>query len=91
MTDLTERSTAPAAAGYDGAMPRPADPFDLLPDEQRHELMKDTVTAIFGPALGQAFWDQMEPLLTDTRRQPGDAAEPEKNHWRGRWRIYEAE
>ncbi|WP_437627179.1 hypothetical protein [Sorangium sp. So ce1151] len=72
-------------------MSRPADPFDLLPDEQRHELMKDTVTAIFGPALGQAFWDQMEPLLTDTRRQPGDAAEPEKNHWRGRWRIYEAE
>ncbi|WP_437682601.1 hypothetical protein [Sorangium sp. So ce131] len=72
-------------------MPRLTDPFDVLPEVQRHELMRDTVMAIFGPTVGQTFWDQMEPLLTDTRRQPGDAAEPEKNFWRGRWRIYEAE
>lgn len=72
-------------------MPRLTDPFHVLPEAQRHELMRDTVMAIFGPAVGQAFWAQMEPLLTDTRRQPGDAEEPEKNFWRGRWRIYEAE
>ncbi|WP_437908282.1 hypothetical protein WME95_10590 [Sorangium sp. So ce327] len=70
---------------------RLTDPFHVLPEAQRHELMRDTVMAIFGPAVGQGFWDQMEPLLTDTRRQPGDAEEPEKNFWRGRWRIYEAE
>ncbi len=53
--DATERSPASARASSDGAMPRLPDPFDMLPDEQRHELMKDTVTAIIGPALGQAF------------------------------------
>ncbi len=72
-------------------MPVKRDILAILPDKERIELMRRSVMAVMGPKLGEEMWKQMEPALTDRRRQPGDAEKPEDNFWKGSWRIYEAE
>ena len=63
----------------------------VLPPDERAALIRRTVTAIMGPTMGEQIWKQMEPVLQSKARQPGDAPEPEQNHWKGVWRIYEAD
>lgn len=72
-------------------MPRARDPFDVLDEKQRAALMRDTVKAVFGATMGDRLWKVMEPAVTDKRRQPGDAARPEDNYWKGHWRIHETD
>ncbi|APR88183.1 hypothetical protein A7982_13532 [Minicystis rosea] len=72
-------------------MKRRRDVFEVLPKEQRLALMKETVLALLGDTVGGVTWARMEPALRYERRQPGDHLDPAKNHWKGAWRIYEAE
>jgi hypothetical protein len=46
---------------------------------------------LLGPVAGAAFAKQMETVQKFKGRQIGDAPEPEKNFWKGAWRIHEIE
>jgi len=72
-------------------MPVQRDILAVLSPDERRDLMRHTVMGVLGPVMGERVWKQMEPALLDRRRQPGDAADPAENHWKGVWRIYEAE
>lgn len=67
------------------------DDFARLKPHVRAAVVKDAVERLFGPKNGATIWKHMEPGYTLTTRQPGDAAEPEKNAWRGAWRIHSLE
>lgn len=72
-------------------MPVRRDILATLPHDERVALMKRSVMGILGPVVGDQVWKQMEPALSRSRRQPGDAPAPEDNYWKGVWRIYEAD
>jgi hypothetical protein len=70
-------------------MPKKPDPLDNLSPDQQSALLRGLVFNLFGEENGGAVWKQMEPALRSKARQIGDAPEPEKNFWRGAWKIYE--
>lgn len=72
-------------------MAKKTDIFEVLPEEERLGVMKDTVLAVLGDNVGSRVWKQMEPALRYKRRQLGDHPDPAQNHWKGVWRVYEAE
>lgn len=70
---------------------RRRDIFEILPEEERIALMRDTVLSMFGETVGLRMWGRMEPALRYKRRQLGDHPDPSQNYWKGVWRIYEAD
>jgi hypothetical protein len=72
-------------------MAKPKDPLATMSPSGRAKMIKAIATNVLGPALGAAFAKQMEEGLTYQGRQLGDSKEPEKNFWKGAWRIYEIE
>jgi hypothetical protein len=72
-------------------MTRPRDIFDVLPEDERLELMRQTTLAVLGEQVGARTWERIEPSLRHKLRQVGDHPDPAQNHWKGVWRIYEAE
>jgi hypothetical protein len=72
-------------------MPKEPDVLALLSPPERAEVIRKMLLGLLGERNGQKAWKQMEPVLASTLRQIGDAEEPEKNYWRGVWRVYEVE
>ncbi len=72
-------------------MAKPKDPLATMPGPVRAKVMKDLAANLLGPVAGAAFTKQMEAAQNWKGRQLGDATEPEKNFWKGAWRIYEIE
>ena len=70
-------------------MARDPDILKILPPELRAEVMRGIVFEVFGDRNGARVWQQLEAGLTYTARQLGDHREPDKNFWKGAWRIYE--
>jgi hypothetical protein len=63
----------------------------LLPEQLRVAVLRHFTHGLFGDDVGGELWKQLEPGFTTKLRQPGDAADPEQNFWRGAWRIYDAD
>ena len=72
-------------------MAKPKDPLAAMPAPVRAKVIKDLAVTLLGPVAGGAFAKQMEAAQGWKGRQLGDATEPEKNFWKGAWRIYEIE
>lgn len=72
-------------------MSRKRDLFGRLAEEDRIVLMRELCCGVFGDNKGKQLFARLEPALHYKLRQPGDHPEPTANHWRGAWRIYEAE
>lgn len=73
-------------------MPKKPDPLDGLSAAEQPAALRGLVFGMFGEQGGAAIWKQMEPAMRGANaRQLGDAREPEKNFWKGAWRIYEIE
>jgi len=70
-------------------MAKPKDPPATMPPPVPAKVTKDMATNLLGPVAGAAFAKQMDAGLKWKGRQLGDATEPEKNFWKGAWRIYE--
>ena len=70
-------------------MAKPKDPLAVMPPAVRAKFMRDLAVGLFGPVAGAAFAKQMESVQKFKGRQIGDAPEPEKNFWKGAWRIHE--
>lgn len=70
-------------------MAKPKDPLATMPAPVRAKVITDMATNLLGPAAGAAFAKQMVNGMNWKGRQIGDAVEPEKNFWKGAWRIYE--
>lgn len=69
--------------------PRKPDPLRAMSAEERADTMKSMMFDLFGEQNGAAIWQQMEPVLNTPLRQPGDDRDPQKNHWKGVWKIHE--
>ena len=69
--------------------PRQPDPLRAMPQEKRVEAMRALIFNLVGDENGAVIWQQMEPLMTTTMRQLGDARDPQKNYWKGVWKIHE--
>lgn len=72
-------------------MPKKQDPLDNLTPQGQVEVLRRTLCGTFGETRGAEIWAQVEPAIVGKARQFGDASEPEKNYWKGAWRIYEIE
>ncbi len=72
-------------------MAKAKDPLAMMPAPVRAKLMKGVAMNVLGPMAGAAFVKQMDAVQNWKGRQLGDATEPEKNFWKGAWRIYEIE
>lgn len=72
-------------------MSKPKDPLAALSGPGREKLMKSLAMNMLGPIAGPAFVKQMEAAQQFKGRQIGDHPEPEKNFWKGHWRIFEIE
>jgi hypothetical protein len=70
-------------------MSKPKDPLAAMSGPVRAQVMKDLALNLLGPVAGGVFVKQMQSVATWKGRQIGDHREPEKNHWKGAWRIYE--
>lgn len=70
-------------------MPKKPDPLDNLTPEGQVAVLRRLLFETFGEARGSAIWEQMEPAMLGKSRQLGDTPEPEKNFWKGAWRIHE--
>lgn len=70
-------------------MPKKPDPLDNLDPAQQAAVLRGLVTNLFGEQNAAPIWKQMEAALRSNARQLGDAPEPEKNFWKGSWKIYE--
>jgi len=70
-------------------MPKKPDPLDNLTPEGQLGVMKNLVFGLFGGERGASVWPHFEAGLGMKARQIGDADEPEKNYWKGAWRIHE--
>lgn len=69
--------------------PRAVDPLRRLPPEMRAEAMRELFEEMFGEEVAARVWEQFGPALASTARQPGDHRDPQKNYWKGAWRIHE--
>jgi hypothetical protein len=70
-------------------MAKPKDPLAMMSAPARSKMIKAIATNVLGPVAGAAFAKQMDAGLQWKGRQLGDSKEPEKNFWKGAWRIYE--
>lgn len=70
-------------------MPKKPDPLDNLTPEGQVAVLRRLLFETFGESRGNALWAQIEPAMLGKTRQLGDAHEPEKNFWKGAWRIHE--
>ena len=72
-------------------MPRRPDLFGLVTEKDRIKIIRELCCGVLGDEKGTETFARLEPTLRYKLRQPGDHPEPEHNHWKGVWRIYEAE
>ena len=70
-------------------MAKEPDAFAKMTDRERASAMGAMALTLLGPHYGKVFVDQMKAAMKSKVRQVGDAPEPEKNYWKGAWRIYE--
>lgn len=70
-------------------MAKRSDPLDGLTPEGEREVLRSIIIDMFGPARGADVWRRFADAMKYDKRQLGDAPEPEKNYWKGAWRIYE--
>lgn len=72
-------------------MAKPKDPLAAMSPPVRARVMKTMAMNLLGPVAGAVFVKQMESAQNFKGRQIGDDPDPEKNFWKGAWRIYEIE
>jgi len=72
-------------------MAKSKDPLAMMPAPVRAKVIKSVAMNMLGPVAGAGFVKQMDAAQNWKGRQLGDATEPEKNYWKGAWRIYEIE
>lgn len=72
-------------------MPRKPHLFERISETERLAIMHFSCRLVFGDTKGEEVWKALEPSLLFKARQIGDSLTPEKNFWKGAWRIHEAE
>lgn len=72
-------------------MPRKPDALDNLTPEGQAAVLRLILTDMFGEERAGPMLKQIEAAMRMKARQIGDAPEPEKNFWKGAFRIHEIE